>query len=793
MSFKGVIYNSYRALEDRRALLIAGTVVLAALCLLALSRATMTADIKTMLPGGQAGSMAEDFDLLNRSTLSNRIMITVRGTEGVSRDELSASAETLAKALPPKLFTVQSASAINPQQVLAFLATNAPNLMGEKELQAVKNKLSPAQVRRQLGEDYSLLTSPQGLAAKQMVRLDPLGLHSLLTPRLARYRAFSNVTLHQGRVFSKDGDALLLTATTPVAMTDADGAQRLVDAFATACTALPAGVTADMLSGHAHTLANASVIKRDLAVISAVSLAALGLLFFFCFRSVRALGVLAAPLLSLCAALGMTALCFEPVSAIVIGFGAVLLGISIDFSMHAYYAVSSRPDNPGEALASLSTPLLFGLVTSCAAFGALFLSGIPGIQQLAFFSIAGLVTAALYALFVLPHIGGAAPTKAAHAPCGGPKRHPRGALFTAIGLLLTGAILSWNASLDTDLRSMGYMSKDIRRAEQAFNKSWGDARSKAVVFTNAPDMGSAMARNEQVWNMVRAQLPQVQGASLAPLLPGLESQADNRARWTGFWTRDKRRDVQDLLTTEGRQFRFSPRAFQPFLDGLKTTPQPVTPATLKQGGLGMLLEIMAPSRQKGDTQLLTFLPDTAEVRALFTPERERKLGARLVSRIRFKENLESTMERDIVRFITASGLSVLLLAFLLFRNVRRSLLSLLPPGFGVVTVFATLTATHTPMNLFHIVALPLVIGLGADYGIFMVCRERDRLPLSTVPAIRLSGLTTLAAFGVLALARHPSLHSLGMTVLLGVGAALLAALYLLPHLLEQPSGRAECV
>ena len=47
-------------------------------------------------------------------------------------------------------------------------------------------------------------------------------------------------------------------------------------------------------------------------------------------------------------------------------------------------------------------------------------------------------------------------------------------------------------------------------------------------------------------------------------------------------------------------------------------------------------------------------------------------------------------------------------------------------------------------------------------------------------AVRISGITTLIGFGVLVLARHPFLFSLGLTVSLGVGAALLTALYLLP-------------
>ncbi|WP_147821950.1 MMPL family transporter [Salidesulfovibrio onnuriiensis] len=786
MRNNGIMSRTYRALENRRALLVAGTIALALLCLAALLRTTVVADIRSMLPGGETGSIASDFDLLNRSTLSSRIMITVRGNKDVSRDALADAADILALRLPDTLFRLQSTADVHPPKVLGFLLDNAPNLTPPADLERIQESLTAEGVRRYLTADYKLLTSPQGLILKDLVRRDPLDMRSQLARRLAMYRTFSDVTLHRGHVFSQDGHAVLLMADTPVPMTDSDGARELIAAFDAAVRDLPHGTEAAMVSGHLHTDANASTIKRDLTVISVASFLALALLFTCCFRSFRALGVLAAPLLSLCAALGMTALAYETLSAIVIGFGAVLLGISIDFAMHAYYAVGSRPDHPGRALASLATPLLFGLATSCAAFGALFFSGIPGIRQLAFFSIAGLCMAALYALFVLPPLCGAAPVRAQNDSTAKCSRHPRVALDTVAVLLIAGIWTAMGTTLDTDLRSMGVQSESIRKAEQTFNQTWGDSRNKAVIFADGPDMDAALARNEQVWKTVQNEFPGIKGASLAPLLPARETQAENRARWEAFWTRNQE-TTQALLLEQGKPLHFSAQAFAPFLQNLTERPAPVTPDTLRQAGLGMLLRAMAPEPDKDRHELLTFLPDTEAVRTFFSPEREQELGVRLISRQRFKHTLEATMRQDIVRFIAASGISVVALAFLLFRNPRRSLLSLLPPGLGVVAVFAVLAAAKTPMNLFHIVALPLVIGLGADYGIFMVCRERAAMPLSTVPAIRLSGLTTLAAFGVLALARHPSLHSLGMTVLLGVGAALLTALYLLPHLLRRPA------
>jgi predicted exporter len=86
------------------------------------------------------------------------------------------------------------------------------------------------------------------------------------------------------------------------------------------------------------------------------------------------------------------------------------------------------------------------------------------------------------------------------------------------------------------------------------------------------------------------------------------------------------------------------------------------------------------------------------------------------------------------------------------------------------------------INLFNIIATVLIIGICVDYGIFMVSRADGEADSATSRAVLVSGLTTIAGFGVLALAKHPALQSLGLTVLLGFGAAVPAALFVIPAL-----------
>jgi len=78
------------------------------------------------------------------------------------------------------------------------------------------------------------------------------------------------------------------------------------------------------------------------------------------------------------------------------------------------------------------------------------------------------------------------------------------------------------------------------------------------------------------------------------------------------------------------------------------------------------------------------------------------------------------------------------------------------------------------VNIIHVMGWSLVIALAIDYTAVAV--SSDHAPAETSKVL-LTGLSTLATFGVLAFARHPVLRDLGFTVLLGCGLSLLLALF----------------
>ena len=133
-------------------------------------------------------------------------------------------------------------------------------------------------------------------------------------------------------------------------------------------------------------------------------------------------------------------------------------------------------------------------------------------------------------------------------------------------------------------------------------------------------------------------------------------------------------------------------------------------------------------------------------------------------------------------------LAVFVLLFLDFRNLRHTLLAMTPLCLGFVQMCGLIGWLGIPFNPANMIGLPLIMGIGVDEGAHLVHemrrqRGRFRLEDSTVLAVILTSVTTMAGFGTLILSRHQGLRSMGQILTLGVGLCLACTVLFLPALL----------
>jgi len=133
--------------------------------------------------------------------------------------------------------------------------------------------------------------------------------------------------------------------------------------------------------------------------------------------------------------------------------------------------------------------------------------------------------------------------------------------------------------------------------------------------------------------------------------------------------------------------------------------------------------------------------------------------------------------------------AIALMVFLHFRSLVCVVLSLLPVAIGTVWMVGFMGWFGIPFNPANIMTLPLVVGIGVTNGIHILNRFGEEknpsiLARSTGLAVLVSGLTTIAGFGSLILAKHQGIESLGYVMAVGTVTCMAAALTFLPAVLQ---------
>jgi len=153
----------------------------------------------------------------------------------------------------------------------------------------------------------------------------------------------------------------------------------------------------------------------------------------------------------------------------------------------------------------------------------------------------------------------------------------------------------------------------------------------------------------------------------------------------------------------------------------------------------------------------------------------------------------------VLTFRIAIGISLCVVFTILvvtLKSFRDAIFVLLPITLAALMTTATSVLIDMPFNMTNVVVIPLIMGLGIDNGIHVFMRFRsgaslEEMMISSTPrAVLLSALTTLAAFGSLAVSGHPGMHSIGVLLSFSVIYLVFCTLVVLPAMLAL-AGRRE--
>jgi predicted RND superfamily exporter protein len=165
----------------------------------------------------------------------------------------------------------------------------------------------------------------------------------------------------------------------------------------------------------------------------------------------------------------------------------------------------------------------------------------------------------------------------------------------------------------------------------------------------------------------------------------------------------------------------------------------------------------------------------------------------------FHGSNSSIIFADMLRMMIREGRRAVLITliavflFVLFdlRSFRGALLVLTPLLFGLFWLMGAMFVSGMKLNFYNMVIIPSIIGIGIDNGVHIYHRYLQEGKGSIVKVLRFTGgaisissITTMVGFSGLVVAHHPGLNAIGKLALLGISLTLIAALSVLPSVLQ---------
>lgn len=518
--------------------------------------------------------------------------------------------------------------------------------------------------------------------------------------------------------------------------------------------------------------------QGEITTIGVGSMLGVVLLVLSVFRSVRPLWMALLPIgAGLLFAQTACLLIFGRVHLLTLGVGAGLIGICIDYSFHFFteQTVAKAPWTPRDGLAHIFPGITFGMITSVLGYAGLLATPFPGLQQMAVFSGVGL--AAAYAAVVCWFPVLADPTPRDRRPwlltAGGRylrlwpwlKRQPLG-LAVLLVWAATALLFLRRIKVDDDIRSLQHPAPHLKQQETFLRELTGGFDGNRFFIVEGETPALTLRNEEQLLTELRTRLGDrtdvfVQGVSDFVPSPWLQRRNYRLLRDTllgddhrlevflsrlGFES-EVMAGVRARLTEEKvldlDQWLASPASAPLRHLWLGETERGFATVVFLSGGDTAALEAV-----EGQDKHAAFVDKVRDTNQLF--ERYRKLASQWV----------------------VAGYVLIFLLLLKRYGLYRGALILTPPLLAALSVLLFLALSGLPLNLFGLLGLLLVLGIGVDYTLFFAETGATRDHDATFMAIILSACTTILSFGLLALSETPVLRLFGTTVWLGISVAL---------------------
>ena len=795
-----------------RRIVIALWIILPVLISLGLARLHFDVEVLDLLPSSNRA--VEGLKLYQqRFSNARELIITVQSSDA---EKTENAAREIAEDLRKQTNLVSSATwqppwLENPGQtaeLIGYLWFNQP----PKDFNELAGRLAPTNLPAALAEVRDELAGSMSPDAIGRLSYDPLRLTQL--PESAA-NAAPDFAQGQNLFASRDGKlrVIFIEANAPLATyKECYAWLQAIKARVEATGAenhFSSEVSVDYTGRPAFVSEIARGMEHDITISVGGTSVIIAFLFWLAHRRIKPmLWLLTLLALILAGTLALGGLIYGSINVVSMGFAAILLGLAVDYAVVHYQEALAHPNlSVPEIRASIAPSIFWAATTTICAFLVLNFGGLPGLGQLGTLVGVGVALSAFIMIFaflppLFPQRRKPRPAsvvvedKISHAPVDPAATRPRhaGLVFpiTAVVILFSIVTLSFGIpKMDPTANALRPRKSKAYAAVDKIQQALGQKQEPLwllVAGTNETEVAKKLDAAKPILDQAVTNHV-LTGFTLASTLwPRPAYQEANRE--TALKLSEQRDVLRSALLTNG----FTEKAFG-LAGGILDTWQRAAKTKgvfwptnqLNQWIFDKLVArtptnlfaigFLYPAATNSDDGLMT-------LQRQLQPDNDKYIwlsGWELLG----QAVLRSVMNNLWKLVLPMVGL-VFLSLWLAFRRPLEILLSLAILFISGLVLLSVMRLAGWSWNLLNLMGLPLILGTGVDYSIFMqlaLRRYHGDLQMAHKAvgrALLLCGGTATAGFGALMLSSNAGMASLGEVCAIGIASNMLISVFLLP-------------
>ncbi|SHI61169.1 1-acyl-sn-glycerol-3-phosphate acyltransferase [Pseudozobellia thermophila] len=794
-------FSTYSWIAKRRWLALAGFLVLLLGLATTVGRIEFDDDISSLIPVTEETKRVQE--LLKSITFTDKIVVNIRKRENGTTEGLIQYATAFLDSIQSRQGTyikdIQGKIGDDVlQNTLDLVYDHLPLFLEAEDYETIQRKLTKDSIAAITKSNYRTLISPTGIVAKKTIVKDPLGISFMGLKKLQKLGFGDGFKIKDGFLLDKDEHNILLFITPKFGSNETNKnlpfSEALYDIQAHLNQKYANAVESEYFGAALSAVSNATQIKRDIQFTVSIAMTLLIILLMVFYRKVALPLILFAPaFFGGLLALAVLCLVRAKISAISLGIGSVLIGVTLDYGLHILTHL--REGNSIKSVYREVAPaVLMSSLTTASAFLCLLFLDSQALQDLGIFAAVSVSGASCFALLFIPLVY--RPKKAILAKptlldrLAAYEFHRSKWAISGLAAIFIISIFTYKKVLfNKDIAKLNYETQALIDARQRLEKLTDMGSKSIYLATFGNKLQEVLLQNDSIYRKLERLKENgqvVSFGSIGTLAKSDRSQEKEIEAWKTFWSAQKVAALKKNLIESGKELGFKENTFRQFYALLEKEFSPL--------GLDDLTNVRALSIDDyvvsdGNGTTITSLVKVRDsamgrVRAQF----EQMPNTLLIDRQQVNETFLGNLKNDFNELLGYSLIAVLLILYLFYRSFVLTLITAVPIFLTWFFTVGIMGLLHLEFNIFNIIICSFIFGLGVDYSIFITngllteYRLGEKALATHKTSIILSVITTIAGVGVLIFAKHPVLYTISSVSLIGILCAALTAFIVQPLL-----------